>query len=223
MAHDTPGTRNQVNLTSLRALPMLDSADQSSGPTLVRMSTKLMLLSVVVLAALAVAGVFIYHQYTVKPLAAPMVGTADSDADDLRYRLHTRLSTDQKQHLFDGACRSVTSTDELPIAIQNAFASITQDKPFALADAGARFNATDVIEPGLPRRRMVYAGACENRWFVEYEKGGIGLSVQIMVLRLEQNGDVHFMWGGSGFRSVAPLDVLRTAIVSGAFGDADRF
>jgi hypothetical protein len=152
-----------------------------------------------------------------------MVGTAESDADDLRYRLHTSLSNDQKQHLFDGACRSVTSTDGLPIAIQNAFATITRDKPFALANPGARFNATDVIEPGLPRRRMVYAGACENRWFIEYEKGGIGLSVQVMVLRLEQNSDVHFMWGGSGFGSVAPLAALQTAIVSGTFGDADRF
>ncbi|MGA9463956.1 MAG: hypothetical protein WBV28_14285 [Terracidiphilus sp.] len=184
---------------------------------------KLMLLSLAVLAALAVVGVFIHHRYTVEPFAAPMVGTAESDADDLRYRLHSRLSTDQKQHLFDGGCRSVTSTDGLPIAIRNAFASITQDKPFALANPRARFNATDVIEPGLPRRRMVYAGACENRWFLEYEKGGIGLSVQVMVLRLEQNSDVHFMWGGSGFRSVASLAALKTAIVSGAFGDADRF
>ena len=152
-----------------------------------------------------------------------MVGTAESEADDSKYRLHTRLSTDQKQHLFDGACRSVTSTEELPIAIQNAFGSITQEKPFALANAGARFNATDVIEPGLPRRRMVYAASCENRWFIEYEKGGIGLSVQVIVLKLEQNNDVHFVWGGSGFRSVAPLAALKTAIVSGAFGDADRF
>lgn len=187
------------------------------------MSIKLMLVSIVVLAALAVAGVFIHHWYTVKPLAAPMVGTAESDANDLKYELHTKLSTDQKQHLFDGACRSVNSTDGLPIAIQNAFASITQEKPFALANPGARFNATDVIEPGLPRRRMVYAGACENRWFIEYEKGGIGLSIQVMVFRLEQNSEVHFVWGGWGFRSEAPFAALQTAIVSDAFEDADRF
>lgn len=187
------------------------------------MSIKLILLSVVVLAALLVAGVFIHHRYIVKPLAAPMIGTAESDINDLKYKLHTRLSTDQKRHLFDGACRSVNSTDALPITIQNAFASITQDKPFALANPGARFNATDVIEPGLPRRRMVFAGACENRWFIEYEKGGIGLSVQVMVLRVEQNSDVHFVWGGWSFRSVASFAALQTAIVSDAFEDADRF
>lgn len=152
-----------------------------------------------------------------------MVGTADPNDNHLKYELHTRLSTDQKQRLFDGDCRSVNSTDGLPIAIQNAFASITQDKPFALANPGARFNATDVIEPGLPRRRMVYAGACENRWFIEYEKGGIGLSVQVMVLRLEQNSDVHFVWGGWSFRSAAPFAALQTAIVTDVFEDADRF
>ncbi len=107
--------------------------------------------------------------------------------------------------------------------IKNAFSTVTQDKPFSLANPGARFNATDVIEPGFPRRRMVYAGVCENRWFIEYEKGGIGLSVQVMVLRLEQNNDVHFLWGGVGFHPVVSLPALQTAIVSGSFGDADRF
>jgi len=187
------------------------------------MSIKVMLLLVVIGAALAAAGIFIHHHYTVEPFTAPIAGTAESDVDDLRYRLHTKLSTDQKRHLLDGDCRIVTSTDGLPLAIQNAFAAVTQDKPFALANPMARFNATDVIEPGLPRRRMVYAGACEHRWFIEYEKGGIGLSVQIMVLRLEQNGDVHFLWGGSGLRAATPITALQTAIVSGAFSDADRF
>jgi hypothetical protein len=188
------------------------------------MSIKVTLVLIVVgAAALAVAGVSIHRRYTVEPFSAPLIGIATSDDDDLRYRLHTRLSADQKRHLFDGSCRSTTSIDGLPLSIQNAFASVTQDKPFALAKPGARFNATDLIEPGLPRRRLVYAGTCEDRWLIEYEKGGIGLSVQVMALRLEQNGDVHFLWGGSGFSKVNSIEDLQSAIVRGEFSDADRF
>ena len=170
-----------------------------------------------------IGGLYIHRYYAPQELPALTIDTTESDADDLRYKLHTGLSASEKQHLLDGNCQVITSTDALPKPIKNAFATITQNKPFDLANPGTRFNATDVIEQDLPRRRLVLAGTCGNRWFVQYERGGIGLSVMVMVLNSEANGDVHFEWGGQGIRPIANLSDLRNAIASGEFSDSDRF
>ena len=200
------------------------SAGDLNGPIIMKVATKLVLLTTVAGVGAFIGGLYIHRRYIPQPLpVTAMIGTAESDANDLRYRLHTRLSATEKQHLFDGKCQVVTSTGALPIAIRNAFATVTQVEPFALANPGTRFNVTDVIEPDLPSRRLVFAGVCENRWLIQYEKGGIGYSVEVLVLRLESNGDVHFMWGGVGSRPAASLTALQVAIVSGRFGDAVSF
>lgn len=111
----------------------------------------------------------------------------------------------------------------MPQPIKNAFATITQDEPFALADPGDRFNATDVLLDDLPRRRLVLAAVCQDRWILEYERGGRGLSILVMVLRLEPKNDAHFVWGGFVFKRVSTLAGLQDAIVSGDFHDADSF
>jgi hypothetical protein len=189
-----------------------------------KMATKLILLTLVAGVGVVIGGSYIHRRYTPQPLPnTAMIGTAESDANDLRYRLHTRPSTTEKQHLFDGDCQLVTSISALPQPIKNAFATVTQDRPFALANSGSRFNATDVIEPGLARRRLLFAGVCNNRWIIQYEKGGWGRSVEVIVFSIESNGDVHFMWGGQGFTPAVNLTALRDAVVSGKFRDADRF
>src|SRR6266568_7142122 len=110
---------------------------------LIKVATKLVLLTVVAGVGAVIGGTYIHRRYTLQPLpATTMIGMAESDANDLRYRLHTRLSTTEKQHLFDGGCQVVTSTGALPIAIRNAFATVTQVEPFALANPGTRFNVT---------------------------------------------------------------------------------
>jgi hypothetical protein len=79
---------------------------------------------------------------------------------------------------------------------------------------------TDVVEePGLPQRRLIFAGSCRNRWFIYYERGGIGHSSAVMVLNIEPNNSVHFVWGGAGLKPAASLNDLRGAIASGNFED----
>jgi hypothetical protein len=138
-------------------------------------------------------------------------------------RVHAKLSAAEKRQLFGGDCQVVTSISALPQPIKNAFATVTQDKPFALANPGTRFNATDVLEPGLPQRRLLFAGVCSNRWIIQYEKGGWIGSVEVIVFSIESKSDVHFMWGGLGFTPAVNLTALRDAGVSGEFRDADRF
>jgi hypothetical protein len=113
----------------------------------------------------------------------------------------------------------------MPQSIKNAFATITGIKPFALADPGRKYQMTDDggEEPGLPQRRLIFAGSCKNRWFIYYERGGMGHSSAVMVLNIEQNNSVHFVWGGAGFRPAANLNDLRDAIASGDFADGSVF
>lgn len=183
-----------------------------------KIGTRLLLLAVTAGGGAVIVGSYLHQKCTVQPLPLTIMnGTPESGENSIRHRLPVRLSTTDRQHLLDGNCRVVNSTDALPTSIKNAFATIAQDASFALANPGTQFNATDVIVPGLPRRRMDFAGVCENRWFIQYEKGGIGLSKLVMVLKLESNGDVHLLWGSSinGDRQIANLADLQGMIVSG--------
>src|SRR6266568_2249589 len=137
--HDPPGT--QVESHHFGICERYTSARESNGPMLMKVATKLVLLTVVAGVGAVIGGTYIHRRYTLQPLpATTMIGMAESDANDLRYRLHTRLSTTEKQHLFDGGCQVVTSADALPQPIKNAFSTVTQDRPFALANPGSGFN-----------------------------------------------------------------------------------
>jgi hypothetical protein len=147
-------------------------------------------------------------------------GPVEPASAELAYKFHTTLSASEKQHVLDGDFAIITSSEELPQSIKNAFATITGIKPFALADPGRTYQMTDVVEePGLPQRRLIFAGSCRNRWFIYYERGGIGHSSAVMVLNIEPNNSVHFVWGGAGLKPAASLNDLRGAIASGNFED----
>ena len=124
------------------------------------------------------------------------------------------------QQLLSGDCATIGTSQELPDSIKNAFATLTHTKPFALADLGAGFNATDLIAPGLPGRRLVFAGRCQDRWFIEYEHGGIGKSIALMVLRTNPDTSVTFVWGRQLKSSARDLAQLRAVLANAAFWDA---
>lgn len=169
----------------------------------------------VISASLLVLWQHIHGDYAVKPL--PPVGSEPSGPTPRE--TYIRLPEAGVRHLLSGNCTTISLPREVPNQVENAFATITRDQPFALADPGARFNSTDVIEQGLPRRRLVLAGNCEDRWFIEYEHGGIGLSVAIMVLRVNEDRSVTFIWGRHLKERAGNLDELRSALNNGAFWD----
>jgi hypothetical protein len=137
---------------------------------------------------------------------------------------HTELSGEEKQHILDGNFVIINSTDALPPSIKNALATVTRDEPFALANPGSKYQETDVIdEPGLPHRRLIFAGVCKDRWFIHYEHGGIGISDAVMVLNANPDSSARFLWGGKGFYRAANMNDLRTAISSGKFADDHAF
>ncbi len=182
------------------------------------------LLTTCVAVTIVTASLYLHRRYPLQAFPPVASGPVEPTSADLGYKFHTTLSASEKQHVLDGDFALITSTEELPQSIKNAFATITGNKPFALADPGRKYQMTDVVEePGLPDRRLIFAGSCKNRWFLHYEHGGIGVSYAVMVLNTEPNNSAHFVWGGSSFRPAANLNDLRGAIASGDFADDSVF
>lgn len=144
--------------------------------------------------------------------AQPIHAVQEEPARQAAGITYVKLAATQIPKLLDGDCSTISRSRELPDPIKNAFATLTRDRPFALADPGARFNTTDFIEEDLPMRRLVLAGHCEDRWFIEYEHGGIGLSIALMVLRVNHDQSVTLLWGTYLEEKATNLDKLRSKI-----------
>lgn len=124
------------------------------------------------------------------------------------------------QNLLSGDCTTIHASKELPDSIMNAFATMTHTKPFALADPNANFNSTEMIVPGIPQRRLVLAGRCQDRWFIEYEHGGRAKTVALMVLKANPDQSVTFLWGRQLKTTASDLPQLRTTLANADFWDA---
>jgi len=108
----------------------------------------------------------------------------------------------------------------MPPRLKEAFEKITGLRQFEMANPGEKYQVTDVItERGLPRRRLLFAGVSDNKWFIQYERGGLGHSYFVVVFSVEPRGAVQFLWGGEGFQSAKDLDDLRKKIAAGRFAD----
>jgi hypothetical protein len=137
---------------------------------------------------------------------------------------HSTISKQEKQHILDGRCNVITSTSSMPKSLKYGFAKVTEQGNFDLADPDEEFQETDVrTTRRLPSRRLVFAGSCDDRWFVHYEHGGIGVSYSVVIFRADSNGVLQFEWGGAGFYRAKSIDELRLAISSGKFADDVKF
>ena len=82
---------------------------------------------------------------------------------------------------FSGAqFERIGSLQSLPTFMSAALKATLHGE--AVADAGAPYDATDVLSgDGRPRRRLVFAGRGANMWFVYYEHGGRGYHRHVVV------------------------------------------
>jgi hypothetical protein len=185
---------------------------------------RIVVLTTCVVVGLVALSFYLLRRYAVQA-PPPRAGESTEENYEVTARkFHIELSGEKKQHVLDGNFVILNSTDALPPAIKNAFATITGDKPFALANPGSKYQMTDVIdEPGLSPRRLIFAGVCNDRWFIHYEHGGIGVSDAVLVMNANPDGFVRFVWGGSGSYRAANMNDLRAAITSGKFADDAAF
>lgn len=135
-------------------------------------------------------------------------------------QFHTRLSPAQKEHILDGQFNEVTKAEAMPVNAKQAFAKITGEPSFDLANPGQKYQVTDVVvDRGLPRRRLVFAGVRGDEWFVHYELGGIGHSYCFLLFKVDPQNRLQFVWGGAGSHGAKNLDQLRKMVAAGQFSD----
>lgn len=131
-----------------------------------------------------------------------------------------RFGAQDAQRILAAGCQMLRTTADFPTGLKAAFARITNQSEFALADPGAPYQSTDVIHnPKLPFRRLVLAGRCQEFWFIHYEEGGRGHSYAVVLFRDNPNGDPTFVWGGRGFTRASSIGDLRTALAQKLFSD----
>jgi mono/diheme cytochrome c family protein len=130
-----------------------------------------------------------------------------------------KLSEAEKTHTLDRDFSIEKEVSRLPDGLKSAFVSLAKMPDFKMANPGEKFQATDVIEAGLPDRRLIFAGISKDRYFIHYEKGGVYHAFYEVVFDVSPDGKVSFLWGGSGTRAAKDLAELRTLISSKAFSD----
>jgi hypothetical protein len=137
-------------------------------------------------------------------------------------QFHRRLSAAEKAHILDSSYTRVTNTDAMPANVKQAFAKITGEPSFALANPGQKYQATDfVVDRELPRRRLVFAGVRGDEWFVQYEVGGVGHYYCVLLFNVDPKKPL-FVWGGAGINGAKNLDQLRQMVAAGDFSDKEQ-
>jgi len=114
---------------------------------------------------------------------------------------------------------SIRSVSVIPESVRVTFASAVRDGPFAMAEPGAKWQATDaVVEKNLPWRRLQAGAVSPELLVLFYEHGGIGHSYHVCVFRVTPDG-AQLVWRAIRPKAAVNLDDLNRAIRSGAVDD----
>jgi hypothetical protein len=130
------------------------------------------------------------------------------------------LSRADRDNFFKGDFIIVTNTEAIPSNLKQSFAEITKEPVFALANPGQEYQATDAVNPKkrkLPSRRLIFAGRYGDKWFIHYERGGIGHYYAVVLLSADGGNRPQFLWGGVGFSGAQNLAELRRLVAGGKF------
>jgi len=79
----------------------------------------------------------------------------------------------------NGEFQIVSHTAALPDAVIEMLPS--------MADPEGDFNATDVVDPSLPRYRLTFGGYAEDKAFVYFEQGGFVLAQCLVVFQVQDD------------------------------------
>jgi hypothetical protein len=110
----------------------------------------------------------------------------------------------------------VTSIRGLPLGVREALQALFGSQSLDIAEPGAEFQATDEVGARkLPLRRLAAAGCSTDYCLVYYERGGIAHTWQVAFFHWTPAA-TRFEWGGTAPASLATLDEVRKAVLSGA-------
>jgi hypothetical protein len=179
----------------------------------------LTIIAATIIVALLCAGA--YFRLALRPIE-PLPTPAQSPQTSYTPPFRT-LSANEKAHILDGQFSIEKNVNQLPDALKSEFARLAGESEFKMANPGQEYQSTDVVvRPGLPRRRLLFAGKSDSKIFVLYEEGGIGHSYHVAVFGCDPKGNVKFLWIGAGFygaHAATHLTQLRAMIAAGKFAD----
>lgn len=136
------------------------------------------------------------------------------------------LSKADRDNIFKGDFTIIKDTEAIPANVKQSFAEITREPSFALANPGQEYQATDVVNPKKPRlpwRRLIFAGRCGDKWFIHYERGGIGHYYAMVLLSADGGKRPQFLWGGVGFSGAQSLPELRALVAAERFSQKHSY
>jgi hypothetical protein len=139
-------------------------------------------------------------------------------------QFHKPVSPAEKEHILDGPFTDVTKTEVFPVAVKQAFATISAEPSFALANPLQKFQVTDVNpDRALPRRRLIFAGERGDEWFVHYERGGLAHSYYVVAFKIDPHGDAHFVWGCPVADRAKTLERLRSMVAACRLSEEESY
>ncbi len=123
------------------------------------------------------------------------------------------LSGALRVHVQDERFGIVTSIRGLPLGVRDGLQTLFGSQTLDIAEPGAEFQVTDVVNPKLPIRRLVAAGCSTDHCLVYYERGGIAHTFHVALLHWTPAA-TRFEWGGAAPGGLATIDDVRSAILS---------
>jgi hypothetical protein len=127
----------------------------------------------------------------------------------------TAPSAALRDHVKDDRFGIVTSIRGLPLGVRDELQRLFGSQTLDIADPGAEFQLTDAIaDPKLPTRRLVAAGCTIEYCLVYYERGGRAHTWHAALFHWTP-AETRLEWGGTGPGSLATIDDVRNAILSG--------
>jgi hypothetical protein len=117
----------------------------------------------------------------------------------------------------------VTDVATFPDACKKAFATLTKERTFALANPGQPFQATDVMSMAkLPWRRLILGGTTPDRCIVYYEKGGFATSYAAVLFDISKVEEPTMIWRGVGGGAPHDLPELVSSVTTGGFKQGEQ-
>jgi hypothetical protein len=142
-------------------------------------------------------------------LPAALANALSSGAGD------RHLSEVERKHFLDGEFQIIKHIKDFPAPIAKALCQSGEMRS-CMANPGEHFEATDFItDIHVPRRRLIFAGALDDKYFVYYEQGGYGSSHDLSFLKAPSSGAATILWRGHCSGTAANIDELRKSITSG--------
>ena len=130
---------------------------------------------------------------------------------------------DARRELLEREFTIVTRTKEIPEPVRVLLAALTKTDGQVLAEPGAKYQETDVVaEPGLPLRRLIFAGNGKGVYFLNYERGGIAHSQHVAVFEFVP-GRISLVWRAILDKRADNLKDLRDAIRKHQYRDGPSF